>query len=382
MPNPSIGKQPVPRLRHLGLAVLMALAACSRGEQPLVIGVAGALTDPTGMPMARAARLAVEEINANGGVGGRPLALIEKDDFASPDSAVKAAAELYDSDALAVVGHLFSGTTLAASPIYNGGQRPMVELTPSSSAPEVSEAGPWTFRLCPSDLAHGAALARWVSERLQLRQGAVFYLNDDYGRGIRQAFATRFRERDGRLVGLEPYLGDAPDVAPQLDRLTGRERPQFLFVAGNRGEAEAILRQARARDLSVPLLGGDGLEGLEAAGSIAEGSYISAAYHPSLNSQANRRFVAAYAQKYPDAPVPNQPAAAAYDAVHLLAAAIEAGGASRAGVRRALEQVGRTRAPFEGASGRIAFDSLGDVPNRQVYITVVRNGAVLLAGGL
>ena len=372
----------MPLLRHLGLAALVAAIACNRGQRPITIGLAGAITDPIGEPMLRAARLAVEEINTKGGIEGRRLKLIEKDDFASPDSAVRVAAELYDTDALAVVGHLFSGTTLAASPIYNGGPRPMVELSPSSSAPEVSDAGPWTFRLCPSDHAHGAALARWVTERLQLRQGAIFYLNDDYGRGIRQAFAVRFRERSGRLLGVEPYLGDAPDLGPQLERLTRRDRPQFLFVAGNRGEAEAILRDARARDLTIPLLGGDGLEGLEAAGALAEGSYISAAYHPSLNSQANRRFVAAYAQKYPDTPVPNQPAAAAYDAVHLIANAIAEGGATRDGVKRALEQVGRARAPFDGASGRIAFDSLGDVPNRQVYITVVRNGAVLLAGGL
>jgi branched-chain amino acid transport system substrate-binding protein len=315
-------------------------------------------------------------------VNGRPLELIERDDYGSPDSAVRVAAELYESGAVAVVGHLFSGTTIAASPIYNGGSRPMVELSPSSSAPEVSEAGPWTFRLCPSDMAHGAALARWVTERLQFRQGAVFYLDDDYGRGIRQAFTERFRERNGRLVGLEPYLDDAPNMAPQLERLTRREKPQFLLVAGNRGEAEAILRDARARQIDVPLLGGDGLEGLEQAGALAEGSYVSAAYHPSLNSQANRRFVAAYAQKYPDAPVPNQPAAATYDAVYLIARAIEEGGPTRDGVKRALEQVGRTTSPFDGATGRIAFDSLGDVPNRQIYITVVRNGAVLLAGGL
>jgi branched-chain amino acid transport system substrate-binding protein len=368
--------------RRLAAAALVALAACNRGDRPIVIGVAGAISDPIGEPMRRAARLAVEEINAKSGVRGRRLELLERDDFGSPDSAVRVATALYDSDAIAVVGHLSSGTTLAASPIYNGGSRPMVELSPSASTPEVRDAGPWTFRLCPSDLSHGAALARWVTERLKLTRGAVFYLDDDYGRGIRQAFTTRFRERDGRLVGLEPYLGDAPDVAPQLERLARRERPQFLLVAGNRSEAETILRGARARQLDVPLLGGEGLEGLENAGALTEGAYVSAAYHPSLNSQANRTFVAAYGQKYPDAPVPNQSAAATYDAIHLLAQAIADGGPTREGVRRSLERVGRGLAPFEGATGRIAFDSLGDVPNRQVYITVVRNGAVLLAGGL
>lgn len=366
----------------LALLLLAGLTGCGRSERPIYIGVAGALSDPIGEPMRRAAQLAIGEINAAGGVGGRPLALIERDDFANPDSAVRVAEELYSSEAVAVVGHLFSGTTLAAAPIYNGGNRPLVAITPSSSAPELSDAGPYTFRMCPSDLAHGAALARWVTDRLQFKQGGVFYLDDDYGRGIRQAFTANLENRGGKLVGMEPYLGTTPEVAPQLERLAKLQRPQFLFVAGNRPDAESILRGARALGLQVPMLGGDGLEGIEEAGPLSEGTYVSAAYHPSLNTPANRKFVAAYAAKYPDAPVPNQPAAATYDAVYLLARAIEEGGPSRESVRRALDRVGHGAAAFEGATGRIVFDSLGDVPDKQVYITVVRNGAVLLAGGL
>lgn len=366
----------------LGLLFTAMLAGCGSAERPIYIGLAGALSDPIGEPMRRAARLAVEEINAKGGVRGRPLALIEHDDFANSDSAVKVAGELYSSDAVAVVGHLFSGTTLAAAPIYNSGSRPLVAISPSSSAPEVSDAGPYTFRMCPSDLAHGAALARWVTDRLQFRQGAVFYLDDDYGRGIRQAFSASLRDKGGKLVGVEPYLGTTPEVGPQLERLARLQRPQFLFVAGNRPDAESILRGARALNLQVPMLGGDGLEGIEEAGALAEGTYVSAAYHPSLNTPANRKFVAAYAQKYPDTPVPNQPAAATYDAINLLARVIEEAGPNRESIRRGLDRVGHGDAPFEGATGRIAFDSLGDVPDKQVYITVVRNGAVLLAGGL
>ncbi|HEX5819657.1 MAG TPA: ABC transporter substrate-binding protein, partial [Gemmatimonadales bacterium] len=264
----------------------------------------------------------------------------------------------------------------------NSGADPLVEISPSSSAPEVSGAGPFTFRLCPSDLAHGDALARWMGERLELKKGAVFYLDDDYGRGIRHAFTEQFMRRGGTLVGMEPYLGSAPDVAPQLERLARLARPEFLFVAGNRDEAESILRGARARGITVPLAGGDGLEGLEGAGALAEGSYVSAAYHPSLNSKANRAFVAAWAKRYPDAPPPNQPAAATYDAIHLLARVIQDAGPGRAAIRAALAEVGRTSAAYEGVAGRIAFDSLGDVTERPVFITVVRDGRALLAGSL
>jgi branched-chain amino acid transport system substrate-binding protein len=370
------------RARTIALLALLLAAACSGEVQPIRIGVAGALSDPIGEPMQRAARLAVEEVNAAGGVRGRRLELLERDDHASPDSAVRIAAELYASDAVAVVGHLFSGPTLAAAPIYNSGTDPLVEISPSSSAPEVSGAGPFTFRLCPSDLAHGDALARWMGERLELKKGAVFYLDDDYGRGIRHAFTEQFMRRGGTLVGMEPYLGAAPDVAPQLERLARLARPEFLFVAGNRVEAESILRGARARGITVPLAGGDGLEGLEGAGALAEGSYVSAAYHPALNTRANRAFVAAWAKRYPDAPPPNQPAAATYDAIHLLARVIQEAGPGRAAIRAALAEVGRASAPHEGVAGRIAFDSLGDVTGRPVFITVIREGQALLAGSL
>ena len=79
------------------------------------------------------------------------------------------ASDLYDAGVSAVIGHVFSGTTLAASPVYNGGSDPVAAISPSSCSPEVSTAGDYTFRICPSDLAHGIALARWVHDSLRLR---------------------------------------------------------------------------------------------------------------------------------------------------------------------------------------------------------------------
>ena len=89
-----------------------------------------------------------------------------------------------------------------------------------------------------------------------------------------------------------PYLGDRPDVGPYLDRLAHGAQPEFLVVAGNRSEAEEIIRQARKRGLKMPILGGDGLEGIQDAGALAEGVYLSSPYFPSIPSAPNRRFVA------------------------------------------------------------------------------------------
>ncbi len=360
------------------LAILLSACAAADGT-PVRVGVAGSFSDPIGLPMKRAAELAAEEINATGGINGRRLEIVARDDYADPDSAVFVANDLYDSDVAAVVGHLFSGPTLAAAPVYNGGADPVAAISPSSSSPEVSTAGDHTFRVCPSDLAHGAALAKWARERLGMERGAVLYLNDQYGRGIRQTFVEQFVRLGGRLESIDPYLGDKPDVGPYLDRLARNRSIQFLVVAGNRGEAEEVLRQARRRGLTIPILGGDGLEGIETAGAIAEGVYLTSSYFPTISTDANRKFVEAYRNKYPDAGMPNQPAAATYDAIYLLRGVIARAGTDRQAVREALAGVGTSSPAYGGVTGIVAFDKAGDVPEQNVYIGMVRGGTVEVA---
>jgi branched-chain amino acid transport system substrate-binding protein len=374
-------------LRRVSLASLflvwlsVLLGGCSGSGKPVRIGLAGSLSDPVGLPMKRAAELAVEQINATGGINGRPIELVERDDYADPDSAVFVATDLYEAGVSAVIGHLFSSTTLAAAPVYNGGTEPVAAISPSSSSPDVTTAGDYTFRICPSDLAHGLALARWVHDTLRLERGAMLYLNDQYGRGVRQMFVREFTRRGGVLLATDPYLGDTPEVGPYLDRLAKMGGVQFLVIAGNRGEGEEILRQARQRGLRMPVLGGDGLEGIEEAGAIADGIYLSSAYLPTIASPANRAFLAAYRKKFPTAGLPNQPAAATYDAVYLLREVITRAGPEREAVRQELARVGSGAPAFQGVTGTVAFDSRGDVPNQTVYIGMVRDGTVNLAKG-
>lgn len=368
------------RHARLGCLALVLLTACTSGSDPIYIGLAGAFDDPVGRPMTLGAQLAVDEINSAGGVNGRPIALLERNDYGDPDSAVMVAIDLYASNAVAVVGHLYSGTTLAASPVYNSGSTPIVAISPSSSSPDVTEMGPYTFRVCPSDEQHGETLAAWIRERLGLRYGSVFYLNDGYGRGVRQRFTAEFVRRGGVLGAVAPYLGDSPDVSAYMDRLAQDSASQFIMVAGNLSEAEEILRQARARGITLPLLGADGLEGIEGSGPLAEGVYETLAYLPQLDRPGNQKFVASYAERYPDEPPPNQPAAASYDAIHLLTQVMKAHGTEREQIREGLEAVD-VEEPFEGVTGQIAFDANGDVPTREVYVAVVRNGALRLAGG-
>ena len=365
----------------LVLAALLGVAACGSGGTTIKIGLAGPFTDPVGAPMKLAAEMAVDEINASGGIAGRKLQQIERDDYGDPDSAVAAAVGLEAAGVVAVVGDVFSGTTLAAAPVYNGARHPVVQLSPSSSSPEVTNAGEYTFRICPSDLAHGAALARYAREQLRFSRGAVLYLNDEYGRGIRQTFVTDFVRQGGTVVESDPYLGSTPDVGPYVQRLADRGNAQFLLVAGNRSEAEEILRRARGQGVRVPVMGGDGLEGIESAGALAEGTYVTAAYMAAIDSPRNRKFVEAYGRRYPTAGAPNQPAAATYDAIYLLADVIRRTGTDRKAIHDGVAAVGTSAPAFEGVTGTIAFDLNGDVPRQPVIVGVVRNGKVVVAEG-
>lgn len=376
------------RLLHRALSgarslpvVLALLTACSpAGPDAIRIGLAGPFTDSVGAPMRRAALLAVEQINLTGGIRGRPVELVIRDDYSDPDSAVNVATELVGAGVVAVIGHVFSGTTLASAPVYNAAR--LLQISPSSTSPLVTGAGEYTFRTCPSDLQQGEALARFAADRLNLKRGTILYLNDEYGRGIRATFAREFSRRGGRIDETDPYLGGTPAVGPYLERLARRNTSEFVFLGGNLGEAEEALRVARARGIKVPFLGGDALEGLEEAGALAEGTYISNAYLASFDTPINREFVRAYARKYRGSLAPNQPAAATYDILFMLKAAISRAGTDRVKLRNAVAEIGREAPPFEGVTGEISFDENGDVPRQRVIIGRVESGRVRAVEGL
>lgn len=330
--------------------------------------------------MLAAARLAVEEINTQrGGIGGRPLELVVEDDSAQNVRAIQIAQRFRDDPTIvAVVGHLTSGTTIAAADIYNSGARPLASISPSASNPELTGIGRYTFRVCATDLVHGTVLARFAVQRLNARNAAIVYLNDDYGRGILGTFADEVRTLGGTIIAQDPVLGAATDAMPYLERLQRDGRVQVLMVAGDRATAAHVLRQARERGINVPLVGGDGLSGIQSEGALAEGVYLTSNYLPERPGEINAAFLAAYAAAN-DGAVPDHRGAGAYDAVHIIAAAIEQAGTDREKVRDAIASVGNGRPAYEGVTGRIAFDERGDVRDKSVLVAVVREGRIVMA---
>lgn len=365
------------------LAVVAAgIPACtSSSTDTIQIALAAPVSMPAYTGVKRAAEMAVAEVNASGGVDGQDLQLVIRDDSTRPQRAIAIANELVaDPSVVAVVGHLNSSATLAAAPIYNDPAHGLVNVSPASSSPQVTNAGPWTFRVCPSDLEHGPVLAAWAMNRLHDRRAVVLYSNDDYGRGVLSSFADAFAALGGQVLSQDPYLpamlsGDG-DPDPYLRRAI-RNHMDVLVIAGQSEDGAAILREARADGYNGAVMGADGLTGLRNMGSIANGVYVSSAWLPDQAAEASQQFVQAYHERY--GTDPDQFAAMTYDAVRLLAQAIRAVGPDRAAIRSYLAQVGRGRPAFQGVSGTISFDEHGDVVNKNVVVGVIRDGKLVSA---
>src|SRR5213080_3924733 len=336
----------------------------------------GPFSQPRGASMLRAAQLAVNQINAKRGIRGRKLELRVVDDSGNEDAAVRVAEQLYADPAIvAVVGHVSSGTSLAAARVYAGGATPTAMISPSASSPDLSGISPYVFRVCPSDLQHGPQLARFARQTLGASRAGIIYINNEYGRGVRRTFAAEFARLGGTVLETDPYIPATPSFEPYFSRMR-RSGADVLLLAAERPGAELALREMHALGLRWPVLGGDALTGIEADGALAEGIRLSSAYLPDRRDERNVAFVADYARAFPGQR-PDHRGAGTYDIVLLLARAIDRAGADRRAIRDYLARVGRGQAAFEGVTGTIAFDGKGDAAGKTAVIGVVRNGRLV-----
>ena len=369
----------------LSLLAAAALGGCRDGNRgEVVIGIAGPLAKPNGRSMKLSAEMAVAEINASGGIGGRTVRLVFGDDNADASKAIEVARQLRGNDSVvAVVGHVNSAASLKAATIYNAVNNdsvpgePVLQVSPASSSPQLTGAGEWTFRICPTDLEFSPALAREMS-RQGKRRAAVLYANDDYGQGVNATFRDAFTRAGGAIVSDDPYLPATYESANTLDPYLTRafqRGADALVIGGQAPEGLKIIAAARRLGFTGPILGADGLTGVKDGGPVAEGVYVSSAFLPDRPSPKAQRFVQAYRQKYNE--MPDHRGAMTYDVLFLLKAAIENAGTDRRAVRDYVADIGIGRPAFDGVSGAIKFDRNGDVVGKEVAVGVVRGGQLV-----
>ena len=367
--------------RGLGLAVLAAAAllplACGDGKdaapQGIPVGFFGALTGPEAtfaLSGRNGARLAVEQVNAEGGVLGVPMALHVEDDRNEASEAASAVSRLITRDhVVALIGENASSRSLAAAPIAQTYRVPMI--SPSSTNVEVTKKGDYIFRVCFIDSAQGRALAAFARRRLKAATAAILEdVRNDYSVGLARAFAADFASAGGRIVADLKFSEGDSDFSAQLTSVAAA-RPDVLFVPAYYTDAGLIARQARALGLEATLLGADGWDSpklAEIGGKSLEGAYFSNHYSVDEPSPAARAFVAAYRKAY--GTNPDSIAALSFDAVRLLADAIRRAGSTEG--KRVRDALAAT-AGFEGVTGSITFDAERN-PVKPAVILQIRDG--------
>jgi len=372
----------------LALALaLVAIAGCgssSSGDAstapstPFKVGVAGPMTGDYatyGKSHKEGAEIAMEELNAAGGVNGGQVSLELGDDLGDPKQAVLVAQKYIDDSELVVVdGHQFSGATIAAGAKYETAGLPMI--SPSATNPDITDLGAYIWRICMTDAVQGEGLANYSVMTLNKQKIAIMYDNSDYGRGLADAYDAAVKAAGGAIVGKEQYATGDTDFKAQLTKLKGTG-PDLLFLSGYYPEGSKIAQQARELGMDVQMLGSDGYASDELpklGGAAVEGMLVSTFFDYTKEDPAVKKFVDAYKAKYGGGN-PDWFAANSYDVVMLAAqAAKNAGKNDRTAINDALGSIGT----YQGIAGPVTFDANGDVI-KPLQIVVVQNGALATA---
>jgi len=341
----------------LGVAALALLAAGCRSREPVRIGIV--ISDDA----VAGARLAATEINATGGIHGHPLSLqVIAGGGNTRASLALAAAESLSLDAtvIGIVGHSNSSASLSAAQIYNA--RRVVQIAPTSSAPLLSRAGPYTFRLVASDVHQAQFLADRIMADDAKPRTALFFVNDDYGHALHQEVRARLAGGNVPVVYDAPHTGEEAlrDVAA-ITRTVAAGRAELLVWLGRTPQLRQLLPALRPMLPGLRILASDGIDSIETEqnsdGVLTGVRYVSVV-DPSPSRAAlnglRTRFRAATG-----APLAAE-AALTYDAVMLLATAARAVGTEREAIREYLAALGNQRPAYEGATAAIAFDDNGD----------------------
>ncbi len=343
-------------------------------EQPVVeIGVIVAQSGKAynyGQAAIQGAQLAVDEINAQGGVVNHRLQLVIFDNQSTALYARQAAFKAVDHPVAGVVGSIWSTHSLAVAQVLQEHHIPMI--SPGSTAPEVTRTGSFIFRTCYTDDFQGKLMADFAYRSMGYRRAAVLTnISETYSKILARYFAANFVSDGGKVVVEEGYKGSAMDFKDILLPIKALH-PEVIFVPGYSQDSGLIVKQARKLGLDMVFMGGDAWETVvaEYAGSALEGSYFSTFWHPNVPYARSHKFIALFRSAYGEGEI-SAYAPMAYDAVLLFADAIRrAKSTNPETIRHALSA---TRG-FQGATGIYTFDEDGNPINKGASILKFEKG--------
>ncbi|MBP7711771.1 MAG: ABC transporter substrate-binding protein [Gammaproteobacteria bacterium] len=373
------------RTFSLLLALLAALgtASCDT-DRSLKLGVIAELTGDmpaVGTSCRNAAQMAVEEVNAAGGleIGAErvKLKLVVEDNAGKADQSAVAAQKLITQDeVLAIVGPNASRYAIPAAEVAESAGTVLV--TPWSTNPKTTVDGvtgkpkKYVFRACFVDPFQGGVLARFALENLKAERAALLYdVASDYNKGIAEVFRESFERLGGKVVAYETYTTGDKDFSAQLTKIKDA-RPQVVFLPNYYSEVPLQVQQAKRLGIDVPFIGSDSWgsdELLKLGGADMNGYFFSTHYSADNAAPAAKKFLQDYEATY--GAKPDDVAALTYDAFGLLFGAIRtAGKADRDAVRAALS----TLAEYRGVTGDLQFRADSRDPVKSAVILQIREG--------
>jgi branched-chain amino acid transport system substrate-binding protein len=315
--------------------------------------------------------LAIEELNATGGVLGRKLELITEDNQSKAGESATIVKKLISRDkVIALLGEVASMRSLEAAPIAQQAKIPMI--SPSSTNPKVTELGSYIFRICFIDPFQGVVMAKFAKNTLHVRKVALLTsVSSAYSVGLAKYFKEQFA-RDGGTVALEQkYSEGDKDFKAQLTAVKAAGI-EGIFVPGYYTEAALICKQAKDLGLKVPVFGGDGWEApqlMAIGGAAVEGAYFSTHYSPENQSPAVTTFVAKFKQRWGNE-LPDAMAALGYDSAMVLADALKRAGTTEGPKLR--DALAATKG-YPGITGTTTLDAQRNATKAAVVLTV-KNG--------
>ena len=356
-------------LLMLGLAAALG----ARALEPIKIGEFASLTGKEatfGQLAHQGALLAIEEINAAGGVLGRPIVLVTEDNQSKAGESATIVKKFISRDkVVAVLGEIVSSRTLEAAPICQNARIPLV--SPGATAPEVTTKGDYIFRACFIDPFVGTITAKFAKETLKVRRAAVLSsVSSAQSVGLAKFFRERFTA-DGGVVALEQKFGEGDkDFRAQLTAIKAAG-VDGIFVPAYYTEAALICKQARELGLAIPLFGTDGWESDEfvaIGGAAVEGCYIVTHYSAENTSPRVASFNDRFRRRWGAGS--NALCALGYDAAMMLVDAIRRAGATEGPkLRNALAATTN----FPGVAGTVTLDAHRN-PTKSAVVLTVRRG--------
>lgn len=358
------------------LAGGMGLGAIALGAgqaaEPIKIGHYASMTGKEatfGQSTDNGIKLAIKELNAAGGLNGRPFELITYDDKGESKEAGVAVTRLVANDKVtAVLGEVASSLSLAGGAVCESYGVPMI--TPSSTNPRVTLGKKMVFRVCFTDDVQGAALAKFVKDELKLTKAAILFdQTQAYSKGLRDDFTKAFKKLGGTVVTDQAYNGGDQDFSAQLSNIKGAS-PEIIFVPGYYTDGGNIAIQARKLGITVPLVGGDGWDSAELVGiggTAIEGAYYS--NHSAPDQPNMKDFVEKYKAEY-GGKVPDALTGLGYDAMMVLFDSMKR--AKSLSGKDLAQAIGETKG-FKGVTGAITIDEKHNA-KKSVVIVQVKGG--------